>query len=165
MPPELLHTSLLVLAGLLGLAGIAGCVFPYPGHLCLLAAAGCVSYANPGREDALWVWVALSILTIVGVLVDNVTSYFGAKKFGASKAALYCCLVGIFVGSFFFPLGLILGPLIGAFVGEFLITKRGVKQASKSAIGGLLGYLIGVMSKLFIAGIMLVLILALGGYY
>ncbi len=165
MPAEILYISLLVLAGLLGVAGIVGCIFPYPGHLCLLGAAGCVSYAHPEREDTLWVWIALIVLTVAGVLIDNVTSYFGAKKFGASKASLYCCLAGVFIGSFFFPLGLILGPLIGAFVGEFLITKRGVKQASKSAIGGLLGFLIGVMGKLFIAGIMLVLILELGGLY
>ncbi len=162
MPPEILYYTLLTLAALLGLAGIIGCILPYPGHLCLLGAAACVSYAYPERENSVWTWIILGVLTVVGLLIDNVMSYFGAKKFGASKASLYCCLIGVLIGSFFFPFGLLLGPLIGAFVGEFFISRTGAKQATLSAVGGLLGFLAGVASKLFIASIMLVCIIQIG---
>ncbi len=154
-----------ILAGLLALAGIVGCILPYPGHLCLLASACCVSYAQPESEDPLWIWIVLIILAIVGSLIDNVAGYFGAKKFGASKPALYCCLLGAIIGAFFFPFGLILGPLLGAFIGDFWIAKREFPQACRSAMGGFIGFILGVMGKLFIAAIMVGIILHFAGLY
>ncbi len=163
--PDFLNIVLYTFAVLLSLAGVVGCILPYPGHLCILAAAYCATYTQPEQENSIWIWVILYILTILGSLVDNVAGYFGAKKFGASKPALYCCLIGAVIGAFFFPFGLILGPLIGAFIGDFLIAKRKFPTACRSAMGGLIGFILGVVNKLFIAGIMMVIVVYLTGVF
>ena len=55
--------------------------------------------------------------------------------------------VGLIIGLFLGPLGIIIGPFIGAVIGE-LIFKDDVKYALKAGFGSLLGFLTGVGLKL-----------------
>lgn len=144
-----------VLAALLMAAGALGCVLPYPGTL--LGLVGCICWALAGGEPypPAWVWVALSLLALLGSFVDNLFALMGAKRFGSSRAATWCSVLGLFVGSFYFPVGIILGPFLGAFLAELLISRRNVGASTYSGIGALLGSLMGMVAKLLILGIML----------
>jgi hypothetical protein len=55
--------------------------------------------------------------------------------------------VGLIIGLFLGPFGIILGPFIGAVVGELLF-KDDIKYALKAGFGSLLGFLTGVGLKL-----------------
>ncbi len=54
--------------------------------------------------------------------------------------------VGLIIGFFLGPLGIIFGPLIGAFVGE-MIFKDDIRYALKAGFGSLLGFLTGIGSE------------------
>ena len=55
--------------------------------------------------------------------------------------------VGLIIGFFLGPLGLIMGTLIGAFVGE-MIFKDDISYAFKAGLGSLLSFLTGIGLKL-----------------
>jgi uncharacterized protein YqgC (DUF456 family) len=55
--------------------------------------------------------------------------------------------VGLIIGLFLGPFGIIIGPFIGAVVGELLF-RDDIKYALKAGFGSLLGFLTGVGLKL-----------------
>lgn len=137
-----------VLAIVLVLAGIVGTVLPVlPGaplvFLGLLLAAWAEGFQKVG-------WLPLTLLgllTVVSVVLDVVSSGWGAKKLGASKLAVIGALVGTVVGLFFgFP-GLFLGPFIGAVAGEY-VTLRDLRRAGKIGLGTSIGVLVGMAGSL-----------------
>ena len=145
--------------------GILGCVLPYPGHPVIIA--GCALWAWAGGEPypSLWLWIVLSLLAVVGTFADNICALLGARRYGCSRAALWCSIIGIIAGViFFFPIGLLAGPFLGAFLGELLITRRSVGASARSGLGALLGTLIGMLVKFIIAAAMLI-IFALATYH
>ncbi len=60
-------------------------------------------------------------------------------------------MLGLIVGLFFGPLGIILGPFVGAFIGEIL-AGREAQLAIRTAFGSFVGYLLGTVSKIIVAG-------------
>ena len=62
------------------------------------------------------------------------------------------CL-GLVVGLFVGPLGIILGPIIAAFVGETISGKK-PSEAVKPAIGSFLGFIAGIGIKLVLSLLM-----------
>lgn len=157
--PEILNNAIPIalysLSGALMIIGYVGCVLPYPGHLFILAA--CATLPSQGASFPGWLWGVLILLSIGGMLADNVTTYLGCKKRGASRGASWGSLLGLFIGAFFMPIGLILGPFIGAFTAEYIIAKRDLKGSAKVGIGATLGLIAGMLVKLIIASIMLTL--------
>lgn len=152
-----LPIALYALSGILLLIGYVGCILPYPGHLFILV--GCAAVPCSAEQSfPWWMWLSLIILAIVGMLSDNVTTYLGCKKRGASRAALWCSLLGLFLGAFFMPVGLILGPFIGAFAAEYIIAKSGLHGSTQVGIGATMGLLAGMLAKLIIASIMVTLV-------
>lgn len=95
---------------------------------------------------------------IIGILMilDNVIPAYGTKKLGGTPYGIGGSMVGLVVGMFFSPVGLILGPLIGAFLGE-LIAGQTSDRAIKSALGSFFGFLASTLLKVLASGIM--------GYY
>lgn len=138
----------------LAAVGFVGCVLPYPGHPFILLGCAAADWAS-GRFSAWWVWLGLIVLAIAGIFVDNVTTALGAKRFGSSRAAIWCSILGLLIGGVFFPpLGLLLGPFLGAFFAELIFIRKSLGDSAKSGTGALLGYLIGIAAKLFIAILM-----------
>jgi uncharacterized protein len=80
-------------------------------------------------------------------ILDYIVPIWGTRKFGGSKYGVRGATVGLVIGLFLGPAGIIFGPFAGAFVGE-LIFKDDVKYALKAGIGSLLGFLMGVGFKL-----------------
>lgn len=141
---------------LLTMLGMVGCVLPYPGHLFILGACVLHACVTPGANPAWWAWLILVLLMVFGMVVDSLTSAKGAKKYGSSKAGMWGAFIGVIIGAFFFPLGLILGPFLGAFIAEILVAKKDVKESATSGWGATLGFIVGVFAKLIVAIIMLV---------
>ncbi|MEZ5012344.1 MAG: DUF456 domain-containing protein [Bacteroidales bacterium] len=97
--------------------------------------------------------VSTNLLLILGgvALVVSVLDYivpiWGTKKFGGSKYGARGATIGLIIGLFFGPPGIIIGPFLGAVVGELLF-KDDIKYALKAGFGSLLGFMMGVGLKL-----------------
>lgn len=158
---EIIHWSttggLYLAAILLIAAGYLGAVLPYPGCIITMLGCGVLAYAQ-GEPYPEWsFWGIQLALALFGTFVDNITTALGARKFGGSKAAFWCALLGLFIGAFFFPFGLILGPFIGAFSAEIIFERKTMKHSARAGIGAMLGLLSGVICKLIISTIMIII--------
>ncbi|MBQ7439548.1 MAG: DUF456 domain-containing protein [Paludibacteraceae bacterium] len=149
---------LLVVAFLLMLVGIIGCIVPgLPGVP--LAYAGLWVAQATDRIDFSWqmllVW---GIVTIVVSVLDYVVPAWGTKRFGGTKYGVWGSTIGVFVGLFLGPWGVIIGPLAGAILGEMLGGKQ-VEEALKAGWGSFIGLLFGTVLKLICCGLMTVAII------
>lgn len=143
---------LLIIAIFLILAGIIGCLAPVlPGpplsYLGLIA-IHFTRFATISNN----LFIILGIVVIVVTILDYIVPIWGTKKFGGSKYGVRGATVGLIIGFFLGPAGIIVGPFVGAFVGE-LIFKDDVKYALKAGFGSLLGFLTGVGLKLATSGL------------
>jgi uncharacterized protein len=145
---------LLVLAGAFLLVGLLGAVLPVlPGIP--LSYLGIVLVHLTGRYEFsnqfLIVW---AIIVIVVQLLDNFLPVITTRKFGGSKKGVWGSSIGLIVGLFIGPAGVIAGPFIGAFVGELLAGKQS-HLAFKAAFGSFLGLIVGTLGKLIVAGMLI----------
>ena len=140
-------TVIIILAVLAGIIGIAGSVLPglpgppisWAGLLILyIWGSGTSAAGEPMSLTFLLIWLA----------------YF-TKITGGSKAAGRGAMVGLFLGMFIPPVGIILGSLLGAFLAEFLISRKNGFESVKSSIGAFLGFLCGTGIKLIASGLMM----------
>lgn len=140
-------TVLIIVGLLLMLAGIAGCILPLiPGpplsFLALLIQQ--LNGTPPFTTNFLLTWAAITIAVTV---LDYIIPAYGTKKFGGSKYGIWGCTLGLIVGLWLGPLGIIIGPFIGAFIGE-IIANNNSSTALKSAFGSFAGFLFGTLLKL-----------------
>jgi uncharacterized protein YqgC (DUF456 family) len=140
--------------------GLLGSVVPVlPGTAIILAAAVLHRLLVPTGKSVGWVVIALLVLLCAAsYAVDFAASYFGAKRFGASKWGSFGAIVGAIVGLFFGFVGILVGPIVGALLFEFLRSRQLV-AAGKAGWGTLLGNLAGMVVKLVIALAMIVIFL------
>jgi uncharacterized protein YqgC (DUF456 family) len=151
-----METLLIIVASLLILAGFIGSFLPVmPGpplsYLGLLALQ-----LTSSHPFSLWFFIIWALVVVALMVLDNVIPAYGAKKFGGSAYGIWGCMLGMIVGIFFPPLGLILGPLVGAFFGELIGGKKS-EQAFRSAWGSFVGFLASTVLKVMASGMM--------GYY
>ncbi|MDR1679860.1 MAG: DUF456 domain-containing protein [Prevotellaceae bacterium] len=139
---------LLVVAVLCLLIGFVGCIAPaLPGPPISWLGLLLLKFSSFGAEVS-WVWIAvLAAVVIVVTVLDYIVPVWGTKKFGGTKAGSWGAGVGILIGMFFAPLGIIIGPFLGAFAFELLAGKSS-KHSLKAAFGAFLGFLFGVGLKL-----------------
>lgn len=111
---------LVILAFVCAFVGVAGAILPaLPGPP--LSFAGLVMIALCG--DSRIGFVSLLIAGVIAALItvlDYVAPMWITNKKGGSKYAMWGAGIGMIVGLFFGPLGVIAGPFIGAFIGEML---------------------------------------------
>jgi len=143
----------LILGGLFILAGIIGCIVPllpgpplsYIGFLVLQLKSD-----PPFSTQFLLSW---AVVVIVVTLLDYFVPAYGTKKLGGSKYGIWGCTLGLFIGIWMGPLGIILGPFLGALAGE-LIGNKSSNQAFKSAVGSFVGFLFSTLLKLITCFVM-----------
>ncbi len=140
--------------------GLIGTVVPaLPGTTIILGAA-IIHHLMLGAEKSIG-WkaiVILVLLTLLSYAFDFLGSYFGAKRFGATRWGAIGAIVGALVGLFFGLIGLFVGPVIGAIVGEIIAGKRMI-DAGRAGWGSLLGNIGAMLAKLVIALAMIIIFL------
>ena len=138
---------LLALAIILMITGIAGCLLPVlPGPP--LSYLGLVLLHLTRIADiSKNLFIILGAEAVIVTVIDYVVPIWGTRQFGGSKYGMRGATVGLIIGLFLGPPGIIAGPFIGAVVGE-LIFKDDFKYAIKAGFGSLLGFLTGVGLKL-----------------
>lgn len=144
-----------VLAALIVLVGLAGVVVPALPGIPILFSGLLLAAWSTGFEPVGWGTLGvLGALTVLSVMIDFLSSAFGAKRQGASPRAFWGATLGAIVGLFFGLPGILLGPFIGAVAAE-LAAGSGAHQAGRSGYGVWIGLVLGTAAKLAIAFLML----------
>jgi uncharacterized protein len=151
----LLETIAIIGGAVLVLLGIAGCVVPIlPGpvlsFLGLLLLALLRDFSPPLTPTLM---IAMAILTVVVTTGDYIIPLWGAKRYGATKWGIWGSVIGMAIGIFFSPFGMLLGAFIGAVFVEWLVQKERGK-ALKAGWGVFIGSLAGTALKLGLSGMM-----------
>ncbi|MBI5009714.1 MAG: DUF456 domain-containing protein [Bacteroidia bacterium] len=145
---------ILLIAGiLLMILGIIGCLVPVlPGPPFSFLGILFLHFSKFGHFTNIAL-ITMGGIALVVTILDYVVPVWGTKKFGGSKYGIRGATIGLVIGLFLGPLGLIIGPLLGAFAGE-LIFKDDINYALKAGFGSLLGFLTGIGLKLVASFIM-----------
>jgi uncharacterized protein YqgC (DUF456 family) len=161
---------LLLAAGML--IGVAIIPLGLPGAALILACI--LVYAlmtdfNGGIS--VWLFVFLCIVTVVAETADNWLTALGARRYGASRAAMWLSFLGGLVGAIFlgslaaFVLGP-LGPVAGGIIGAFLSVvayeyyrRRDLRESLRAGWGTFLGRMAGIALKLVLAIAMIVAVI------
>jgi uncharacterized protein YqgC (DUF456 family) len=140
--------------------GLIGTVLPVvPGTTIILAAA-IVHRVMVGAEKGVS-WWAMGLLVALALLsygVELLSTYFGAKYFGATRWGVLGAILGGIAGIFTGFIMLLVLPIVGALLGELIAGKRLI-SAGKAGWGTLLGNLAGMIAKLAIGLAMVVVFL------
>ena len=138
---------LLIIAILFMLTGIVGCLVPVlpgpPLSYLGLVIVHFTRFADVSQK----LFIILGIIAVAVTVLYYIVPIWGTRHFGGSKYGARGATVGLVIGLFLGPAGIIIGPFLGAFVGE-LIFKDDVKYALKAGFGSLLGFMTGVGLKL-----------------
>lgn len=145
--------------------GIIGTVVPIiPGVSLILGAIAIWLVATGFQTLTLPIIAAIAIL-IVGIGVEYLAAYVGARQFGASSWAQVGAVIGLLIGIFgLLPalpfggpiVGVFVGPVLGAFVGEFLYRRTlsfwsRTMQSLRACVGVIVGTLVGSVVEVVIA--------------
>ena len=140
---------IIVLALLLMVCGIAGCILPVlPGAPLAYAGLLLLHFTELAHfsTSELVVWL---IVVVVLQVVDYITPLLGNKYSGGTSFGNRGCMAGTLLGLFFMPWGIIVGPFIGAIAGE-MVGRNDLAQAIRAGIGTLIGFLVGTLLKVIV---------------
>ncbi|MDZ7716551.1 MAG: DUF456 domain-containing protein [Balneolaceae bacterium] len=142
--------ALLIIAGFLGsfLPVVPGPPLSYGGLLALQLTA---SAPFGWKFMLVWAFIVIAIMAL-----ENVIPAYGAKKYGGSPYGVWGSILGLVIGFFFPPLGIVIGPIAGAFIGE-LVGGKNSDEAMRAAWGSFVGFMVGTVMKVIASGMM--------GYY
>lgn len=145
---------LLLISGIaLMILGIIGCLVPLlPGPPLSFLGLIFLHLSRFGQFSGSTLAILGGIAALVTIL-DYIVPIWGTRKFGGSKYGARGATVGLVIGLFLGPAGIIIGPLVGAFVGE-MIFRDDINYAMKAGFGSLLGFLAGIGLKLVASFIM-----------
>ncbi len=147
LPPVLLWTlgiGLIVI-------GVIGTLLPaLPGVVAIFGGVFLIAWIDGFERIGVWALVVLAVLTALAFVVDIIAAMLGAKRVGASKAALVGAGLGTLFGLPFGFVGLVVGPFLGAVVGEF-VTRQRLDEAARVGLGTWIGLLLGTLAKLALA--------------
>lgn len=151
----MLETIGIIIGALLILLGLAGCVLPVlPGPplsfvgLLLLAL---INHFLPPLTPTLI--IVMAIITLAVTVAEYILPLVSAKRYGASKWGIWGSVLGMAIGIFFSPFGMLLGAFIGAVAVEWLVQKE-KGRAIKAGWGVFIGSLVGTALKLGASGMM-----------
>lgn len=159
---EILALTILVLSSIIGVVAIFFTTFGT-----LIIFIGSLSYAYLTEFSILSLRDLIIIFTLYlfGEISEYLFIVIGAKKFGASNAAVVGALIGgilgALIGAVLLGVGIIPGTFLGIFLGAFLveiILQKDLVDSLKAGAGGILGRVGSILVKLIIALIMLVVI-------
>jgi len=138
---------LLALAIAFIIIGIIGCLVPVLPGPPLSFIGLLVLHFTEFAEFRINLLIILGLIAVTVAVFDYVVPIWGTKKFGGTKYGIRGATVGLLIGLFFGPPGIIIGPFIGAVVGE-LIYKDDFSYALRAGFGSLIGFMAGIGLKL-----------------
>lgn len=131
----------------MALLGLLGSFLPIlPGPPLSFLALGVLWFSNQHQPAAETLAVYFAGAAAITAL-DYMVPVWGAKFFGGGKAGTFGATIGLLVGLFLGPMGVVFGPFLGALVAELLSGRR-AQEAVKAAFGAFLGFVAGVLLKL-----------------
>ena len=148
--------ALKIIAVVLGLAGLVGCILPVlPGPPLSWIGMLLVFLTHPdGMTTGLL--IAWLVVAAVVTVLDYTMPAWVTTKTGGSKAAGRGAFVGLILGLLFFPpWGMIVGSFLGALLAEVVFSGRTVTDSVSPALGSFLGFLLSTGLKLTACGVML----------
>jgi len=145
----------IVIGSILMLLGLAGSILPIlPGPplsfigLFLLAL---LRHFSPPLTPALV--IILAIVTILVIVMDYIIPLLGARRYGASKWGVWGSVLGMAIGIFWSPFGMLVGAFIGAVVVEWLVGKT-KREALRAGWGVVVGTVFATILRLGVSGMM-----------
>ena len=148
-----METTIIVLAILAGVLGIAGSILPglpgtpisWVGMLLLYVwGSGVNAAGNPMSLQTLIIW---GVVVLIVSVVDYVVPMYFTKLTGGSKYAERGALIGLVAGIILTPIGMIAGSFLGAFIAEVQWGKKSSSAALLAALGSFLGFILGTGIK------------------
>lgn len=148
-------TLLYVLGALALLAGLAGVVVPVlPGAVALWGGVWLIAWAGGFQLVGAPTIAVTGVLALLMLAADWAATALGARSFGASRWAVLGSTLGLLVGLFLGPVGIVLGPVAGAVALE-LWKDPDLEKALKAGVGTLVGFLAGSVVKVMLAFLLL----------
>ena len=139
-----------------GIVGILGAVLPIlPGTIISFVGMFCAYFTSDSEitSGQMWLW---GIISAIIILLDYILPGYFSKVFGGTKAGITGATIGVIVGLFMGPIGIIAGPFIGAVVGEMMSQqKQPLDKALVVGFGSLLSFFVGSGMKLIAGGFMM----------
>lgn len=169
---------LIILGAICLLLGLIGCVAPViPGVP--LSYVGLLLLHFTDRVQFSWQFLTVwAVIVIVIQVLDYFIPAWGTKKFGGSKYGVWGSTIGLLLGFFMGPWGIIVGPFVGAVVGELIYfnrhpqaiisgseqpasntqqaKNRNLTRALRAGFGSFVGLLTGTILKCICCGMMIV---------
>ena len=139
---------LCIVAGVLLLVGFIGTFVPVLPGAPLAWAGLLAAYFSQYNEISLLCLIITAVIAVIVSIADNFLPVTMTKKFGGSKYATTGATIGLIIGFFTGPWGIILGPFFGALVGEFINKKGSNEGVLKAALGAFMGFLLGTGLKM-----------------
>ncbi len=145
----------LIAASLFFLIGLVGTLMPIlPGALMIWLGMLLYAVIAGFEEFSLYFFLGQALLALSVMGVDYLFAVMGSRYFGGSNAALWGAGVGLLVGVFFFPIGLLVGPFLGAALADLLF-RRNAGKAVKSGLGASFGFWSALPIKLGLEAVMI----------
>lgn len=139
---------LIIIGSLFILIGILGCFLPVlPGPPLSWIGILFLYFTEGSGISSTFLFTWLAIAAFVTAL-DYIIPIWGTKKLGGSKMGVRGSMIGLLIGLFFPPIGIIVGPFLGALVAELIHDAYDTRKAFKSAFGSFLGFILGTGLKL-----------------
>lgn len=151
---EFWEILVILIGAVLSLLGLLGCLLPaLPGPPLNYVAILLIHFTGLAEFSTSFLVLYL-LLNIAIIVLDYVLPVYGAKFYGASKKGIWGSILGLIIGTLFFPpFGMILGVLIGAIVGE-LIAGKSESEAMRAGLATFVASLVMIVAKLVLSGIM-----------
>ena len=129
------------------LAGLIGCIIPViPGPPLGYVALLLLQFTRFADFSVTFL-IVTAVITIAVTVVDYVVPTWMVKKWGGSRAGIIGSAVGLLIGLFFMPLGIVVGPFAGAVIGELIANREG-NVAFRSGLAAFAGFVFGTLMKL-----------------
>lgn len=139
---------LIVLGSIIILVGIVGCFVPVvPGPPLSWLGILFLYFTDNSSISSSFLWWSFAIAIFVTAL-DYFIPIWGTKKFGGTKMGVRGSMIGLVMGLFFPPFGIIVGPFLGAIAAELIHDAHDTSKALKSAFGSFIGFILGTGLKL-----------------
>ena len=165
----MVETGWWLLAISLMAAGVAGVILPVlPGTILVLAGVLVGAWIDGFAKVSGWTVGFIAVLALLAWATDYAAALLGAKKAGASPAAVIGAALGTVLGIFMGFVGLLFMPLLGAAAGEYWHQARrnggfvhpgdhviASQQAARVGVATWLGQLIGTVVKVVLVFLMI----------